>query len=330
MNTLHIKIIGMLKNKQLKPNELLNKLGISRQTLHKHLKLLVEAKKLQKHGAGPHVTYSLAATDVMQSRVRADYTLCKTMMLPEYLERYANSLEKFVQAQRRMVKNATNAIPDFQFLLDSAAVYSSNIEGNTLDLNSFLNSRMSPKKHRPKEAQEIEDLVSAYNYARKNELNEQHMLRSHKILSNQFVAKSRQGTYRREPVGVFSQSGLEYMAVEPHLVDQEMRALFAMVSELLHEKLTRAESFFWAAWLHLMIALIHPFSDGNGRTARLCEKWFLHSVLGERSIALPSEECYWKHRSDYYAALKLGANYWESDMSKAFGFFALLPEALVE
>jgi len=156
------------------------------------------------------------------------------------------------------------------------------------------------------------------------------MLHAHRMLSRQFVAASRQGVYRQERVGVFSRCGLVYMAVEPHLVPREMQALFSIISKLLKKRHSPTESFFWATWLHLMIAFIHPFSDGNGRAARLCEKWFLATMLGEQSFAIPSEELYWKNRPRYYAALQLGANYWETNMSKAFPFFALLPQALLK
>lgn len=325
MDTIPVKILALLAKKPMKPGEISRVLGISRQALHGYLRLLLEEKRIEKHGAGPHVRYSVP---LPTSRVRGDYTSCRQELLPRYLEKFSGILQDSLQHHRNREPTTIHGKLDLGFLLDSAAVYSSNIEGNTLDLNSFLNSRMSPKKHRPKEAQEIEDLVSAYDYARKNNLDEKHMLHAHKILSRQFVAASRQGKYRQEPVGVFSRFGLVYMAVEPYQVEQEMHALFTVISELLDEKPSPAESFFWAAWLHLMVALIHPFSDGNGRTARLCEKWFLAATLGERSFAIPSEELYWKNRPQYYANLKLGVNYWETEMGKAFSFFALLPQAL--
>lgn len=329
MDLLPAKIVSLLQKEPLKPGEAARKLGISRQALHRHLRLLMEAKQVQRHGTGPHVVYSAVPKSKTDTRVWEDYRQCQEHLLPRYLQEFRGVFERYEQQFLRPKKaDVADDALNFDFLLDAAAVYSSNIEGNTLNLNSFLNSRMTPRKYRPKEAQEIEDLVSAYGYARKNDFSEGNVLHTHKILSRQFVAPSRQGVYRREPVGVFSQRGLEYMAVEPHLVAQEMHELLRVVSQLRTGKRPLPERFFWATWLHLMIALIHPFNDGNGRTARLCEKWFLAGVLGERSFVLPSEECYWKNRSRYYASLKLGVNYWETDMHKAFPFFAFLPHAL--
>lgn len=330
MDVVRSHILRLLKRQELKPGELASKLGISRQTLHRHVRELVSQKSIEKHGMGAHVVYAAVPDDGKTTRVRDDEVLCRTRLLPHYLDDYADMLTKY--ARSRTTYHTTvgdeRAI-NFGFLLDAAAVYSSNIEGNTLDLNSFLNSRMAPRKHRPKEAREIEDLVTAYEFARKHPLDETHMLRAHKILSKEFVAPTRQGKYRKERVGVFSRRGLEYMAVEPHLVAREMHTLYEVVRELLVAKHTPAECFFWATWLHLMIALIHPFADGNGRTARLCEKWFLVATLGrEVGFSVPSEEHYWKSRPQYYAALKLGMNYWEADMGGALPFFRLLPKTL--
>lgn len=331
MDDLQTMIVRLLRKSEMKPGELSKTLGISRQALHRHLRFLIDEKRIRKEGKVPHVLYSSASDGTSNTRVLQDERLCRQKILPRYLDEFADAIEQYVRSLGKKKGASTKTgIADLGFLLDTAAVYSSNIEGNTLDFNSFLNSRMSPRKHRPKEAQEIEDLVSAYEYAKKHALTEKNILSAHKILSREFVALSRQGVYRKEPVGVFSRQGLVYMAVEAHLVQGEMVAVFTVVSDLLNRKLTLAESFFWASWLHLMIALVHPFSDGNGRTARLCEKWFLATTLGDRAFGVASEECYWKNRPRYYSALKLGVNYWEMDMGKAFPFFALLPGALHE
>ncbi len=48
----------------------------------------------------------------------------------------------------------------------ASAVYSSNIEGNSVDLNSFMNYKLSPEKFKQtKEIEEIENLITAYQFA---------------------------------------------------------------------------------------------------------------------------------------------------------------------
>ncbi len=312
------EIVKLIGKGVASPSNIAEKLGISRQALHRHLNVLLKNKEIEKEGGAPHVSYVLAKFSV-ESRVVESILFFEESLLPKYLKRFANRLEKQLQLAGKH--------PDFKFMLESAAVYSSNIEGNSLNLNSFLNSRMSPKKIRPKEAQEIEDLVSAYEFTQGHVLSEKNMLKAHAILSREFVNQTRQGAYRQESVGVFSKQGMVYLAVEAKGVKQEMKQLFVHVQHLLKTNLSSGQVFFWASWIHLTLALIHPFSDGNGRIARLCEKWFLVSKLGADMYLLAIEEHYFRDRDAYYTTLRLGVNYWEVDFKKATKFLAFLPGA---
>ncbi|MBL7816202.1 MAG: Fic family protein [Saprospiraceae bacterium] len=66
------------------------------------------------------------------------------------------------------------------------------------------------------------------------------------------------------------------------------------ISFLLSEQLSTIEKFYYAAVIHLLLLKIHPFNDGNGRTARLIEKWFLAEKLGEQAWFIPSEKYYYQ------------------------------------
>jgi Fic family protein len=74
---------------------------------------------------------------------------------------------------------------------------------------------------------------------------------------------------------------------------------------------------------------IHPWNDGNGRTGRLLEKWFLAQKLGEKAWFVDSERHYYKHHQTYYNNLRaLGLEYQELEYNKALPFLLMLPKSL--
>lgn len=246
-----------------------------------------------------------------------------------YLEAYLQSIGNKIPA---LIQNYdfSEEKGGFDYLTKSSAVYSSNIEGNSVDLNSFMNYELSKEKFKVgREVEEIEDLIEAYEFAQKNRLNQQNLLHCHKIFSETFLIKSKRGKYRIEQVGVFGKSGLAYMAIEPEFLEKEMESFFQDIKELISTNLSEAEVFYFASLIHLRFAHVHPFRDGNGRAARLIEKWFITEKLGQDFWKIPSEEYYKVNQARYYSKMNLGVNFYELDYAKCSGFLEMLPDCLI-
>ncbi len=242
----------------------------------------------------------------------------------QYNDLVGNQIAKLIESF-----DFTERITDLGYKTQALAVYSSNIEGNSIDLNSFMNFKLSQEKFKPhKEIQEIENLISAYEYAQSNLLTEKNFLQCHKMFAKTLVIKSKQGKYRNEKIGVFSQSGLVYLAVEPELVKETMTDLFNDLDTLLKKDLSKSEAFYFASLIHLKFAHIHPFRDGNGRAARLLEKWFLSEKISKDFWKLSSEKYYKEHQMDYYNNINLGVNYYELNYDKCIPFLLMLPKSL--
>lgn len=306
-----VKILNLLEKGDLGVTEISKKLRLSTQIIHRHINDLLADRFILKKGSAPHTIYCLNP-GYKFTRVVDDFSFAQKQLLPEFKKKYKNLKIKFSQDKL-----------DLDFMLKSSAVYSSNIEGVSLDLNSFMNvGKLS--RGAQKEAREIEDLVSAYDFAESNKLNESNFLKSHKLSSQHLLSKSKQGKYRSEAVGVFGQEGLVYSGPEYFLVTNEMTKLFEVVESLLNKDLTETETVFWAAWLHLEIALVHPFLDGNGRTARLLEKWFLAEKIGEQTWLLQTEKFYFENRQQYYKSLRKSSNYWEAKFTDFVDYLNML------
>jgi len=247
--------------------------------------------------------------------------------------------EKYLVQYNSLVgKEIENLITEFDFTeqngdlgyqTQASAVYSSNIEGNTIDLNSFMNLSFSKEKFKPtKEVQEIEDLILAYETAQEIRLTEKNFLKCHKLLAKQLIIASLRGKYRNDKVGVFGQSGLVYLAVEAEFVGETMKVFFEEINELLSSKLSIEKTFYFASLIHLRFVHIHPFMDGNGRAARLLEKWFLAEKLGADLWKIPSEKYYKEHQPEYYKNINLGVNFYELNYNNCLPFLIMLPNSL--
>lgn len=246
----------------------------------------------------------------------------------KYLDTYKESIGKDISKLINDFDFSENR-GGFDYLTKSSAVYSSNIEGNSIDLNSYMNYEMNKDKFKVgKEIEEIEDLIEAYGFAQSNRLNEKNVLHCHKIFSKTLLIRSKRGKYRIEQVGVFGKSGLAYMAVEPELVEKEMNVFFQDINELITSDLNETEVLYFASLIHLRFAHIHPFRDGNGRAARLIEKWFVAEKLGPYFWKMPSEEYYKKNQANYYETINLGVNFYELNYNRCMGFLEMLPNCL--
>ena len=150
------------------------------------------------------------------------------ILTAEYLDEYSNKLkiDWFDVFNQFRTKNFYSK-DDFEYYIQSSATFSSNIEGNSIDIDTYLKNKKFQVKSKPKEMTEIDDLILAYNFAMKNKLNQVTFLESHKILSNTFLTlKSQKGKLRNQQVGIFSGGKVEYMAVEPEFVKEEFAKLF--------------------------------------------------------------------------------------------------------
>ncbi len=80
-----------------------------------------------------------------------------------YLQSIGHEIPRLIKNYDFSEKNG-----NFDYLTKSSAVYSSNIEGNSVDLNSYMNYELNKNKFKiGKEIEEIENLIEAYEHAKK-------------------------------------------------------------------------------------------------------------------------------------------------------------------
>ena len=172
------------------------------------------------------------------------------------------------------------------------------IEANSLSLNQVkdvINGKivLGPQK----EIQEVKNAYKAYeeiNNYNPYEISE--LKRAHNILTNLTVEES--GEFRKGEEGVFDGEKCIFMAPPAKNVPNLMNDLF----NWLNDNKDKINSLILSSIFHYEFVFIHPFSDGNGRTARLWQNVIL-SNYKEIFEYLPIESSIKKYQDEYYEAI---------------------------
>ena len=139
------------------------------------------------------------------------------------------------------------------------------IEANSLSLDevrSVINGQLvaGPEK----EIQEVKNAYAAYEIIGSfDPFSLDDLKKLHAVMTDLTLNDS--GSFRRHNEGVFNGERCIFIAPPPQLVPGQMEALFAWMNR---EKDT-LHPLILSSVFHYEFVFIHPFSDGNGRMARL-------------------------------------------------------------
>lgn len=254
------------------------------------------------------------------------FNILPTNLLNEYLQLFDHDL----QQKFTTLTDSELSAHDFSFYTSVSAVFSSKIEGEDIELDSFIKHKKWGASFLPDHTQKIDDLYDAYQYAQRSPLNGNSIADSHALLTKHILQRELRGKIRKVNMYVTTPDGrIEYVACPPAKVKSEMSKLYADMEILMQADLSFEEVFYFAALLHLVFVKIHPFEDGNGRCARLLEKWFLAEKLGAKAWFIQSEKHYYEQHQVYYKNIRLlGLEYEELDYSQALPFLLMLPKSI--
>ncbi|MBI4994693.1 Fic family protein [Candidatus Peregrinibacteria bacterium] len=208
--------------------------------------------------------------------------------------------------------------------------HSTAIEGNTLNEFEIQKVLAGGKIDAPaREIYEVQNYKKALDWiSRKKTKNitEKDLLKIHGLVSANLLRSERIGQYRKEPVYVVSRTPISqeirYTAPDHKQIPKLVRDLCKWIAEARHKQLS---PIIIAGIAHAEIAAIHPFVDGNGRTARLLATLILYTEKYDFRKLFALENYYNTNRLAYYAAIHLGKNYEErnkGNLTKWLEYFA--------
>ncbi len=206
-------------------------------------------------------------------------------------------------------------LPELSSRLEPDIMYSSisgtaMIEGNPItgeDVKRIADGE-DVEGYTQKDKQEIKNLILAYNWLQDTgtpdepfHITEAIIKELHKIITNDIPHENNlPGQYRNGLVHVGNKAhGGRY--TPPKIVVDIKNLMVELIDWINSEEIIKLDPFLRASLAHYHFCLIHPFWDGNGRTARIIEALILQSS-GIKYVPKELSNYYYRNVDNYYTA----------------------------
>lgn len=196
-----------------------------------------------------------------------------------------------------------------------SAFSSTSIEGNPLPLTDVKRIL----KNRPEHIRDSEKEVLNYNTAileldnllkvKKLSFDLRLTIKIQKIITNELIEKHRSGKIRKEPVFVNDPKTRKTVYWPPDYKD--VSVMLKDLFNYLKKNSKIIDPLILAGIFHKQFVIIHPFIDGNGRTARLLAKALLANMGLDTFNLFSFENYYNRNVSKYFANVGLAGDYYD-------------------
>jgi Fic family protein len=192
-----------------------------------------------------------------------------------------------------------------------SGVYSTKIEWNRIsydDAEKFL--RWEDIVARPRDQQELSNYMDVLDYIEHQEwswmITEDHIFAIHQLTTKNILDEWYHYKWRNIANAVYNEWwGIVYLPPDRKEVPKLMKELLEYVNT--H---TETSVLIRAALLHHRFVVVHPFIDGNGRTARALTQLFLYQHWFNTKKYFSLEEYYDSDLANYYQAIFIGNDYY--------------------
>jgi Fic family protein len=139
------------------------------------------------------------------------------------------------------------------------------------------------------------------------------------------------GVYRQTAVRTLHNGTFTYTAPIAERIRPLLNQLFDELNLIVRHRLTDLEVLFYASQVHVAILAIHPFTDGNGRLARMMERWFVAQQWGRFAWHIQNDRHIYSNRIEYIDRLAaMGRTFDELNWNKSIPVLRMLPDAIAE
>lgn len=259
------------------------------------------------------------------------------MFNPKY--KLTDSIVKMLTsvAESKAVIERAKILPKHELKLRRQALIrmshsSTAIEGNQLNIHE-VEALVGRKKidAPPRDIFEVQNYINALKYIeqvveKKQLITEKVLLKIHKLVTDKTLNEKSSGHYRKGSVYVVRRrlgfsNEVMYTGPDDKKVPELCANLIAWIKESEKQDIN---PIIVAGIVHQEIAAIHPFNDGNGRTARSLATLILYKRGYDFRKLFALEDYYNEDRPEYYKAINIGKTYDERkiDFTSWLEYFA--------
>ena len=242
--------------------------------------------------------YEFASESLSMVQEELQSYLPKKILLPNSIEQKINKLDELkngLDLKRKLDNHRIVEALEMEYTFES-----NRIEGNTLSLKEtdlIINEGLTVSGKSMREHLEAINHNEAIDYVRhlvekKTLIDKRALLSIHNLILRG-IHSDYAGKYRNVPVAI---KGSKHIPPQPFVLESLMENYFQWYlnnKDYLHPVVLAAE-------MHERLVTIHPFIDGNGRTARLV----MNAILLQNGFVIANIKGDYKTRMEYYDALE--------------------------
>jgi len=203
------------------------------------------------------------------------------------------------------------------------------IEGNILNIKQVEDILGGRKVDAPlRDIYEVKNYLRAIKYIEKfvkekKQISKHLILAIHRLVTDKTLPKTQCGYYRKSKIYIVRRKlgmpdEIIYTGPPANNVPDLIEDLISWIKKSQKQNI---HPIIVAGIVHRELAAIHPFSDGNGRTARALATFILYQRNFDLRGLFALEDYYNKDRPVYYKAINIGKKYSQMDFTKWLEYF---------
>jgi Fic family protein len=180
------------------------------------------------------------------------------LLTDKYLATYLEMLDVDLEQSFQKINEQDWTQESLRFATAVSVMSSSRIEGETLEIDSYLKHKLQQVEYLADLTQRPNDLYEAYEFARDHQLTGTSLLKVHSLTTKHLLPEAYSGVVRSGNMLIMDDrtQRISYEAASGAVVKAEYEQFISEMEALIKEPLDTSEVFYYSALIHLVFVKI--------------------------------------------------------------------------